>query len=231
MKTSNKLIIVAGVLVFSFLVLHDFALQAEFKKGDYLSTYYHMEKLPIEDFDEVDLAAEGFTSLNFKQGPKFEVWVNSTASNELIFTKKGRVLNISRKGSSPKVYSEKKIIIICPQLKSLATRPFKEVYYARIADIIINNFKQDSMYLQTSRASDITLFGSTINSLTAGSDTSGGTLSLSVFNHIKDCNINMKGESTLSLTEKPGSGKVLYKLSPNTRLNLSGNAVNLFARQ
>jgi hypothetical protein len=46
MKTSNKLLIVSGLLVFSFLVLHDLALQAEFKKGDYLNPLYKMGKRP-----------------------------------------------------------------------------------------------------------------------------------------------------------------------------------------
>jgi hypothetical protein len=104
-------------------------------------------------------------------------------------------------------------------------------YYAENMDVIINNFKQDSMTLQTSHASTINLFGATISKLNAGSDTSGGKLNIGPFSHIKDCDINMQGEGELRLFDVIGAGKIHYKLSPQAIVTLSNDALKLMPHQ
>jgi hypothetical protein len=231
MKTSNKLLIVAAGLIFSFLVLHDFTLQAEFKKGDYMSPLYKMEKIDLKDFDAVKIDPSNRVNLRFEQGSKFEVWVNNSAKNDLSITKIGRELNIVYKKRSAEAWSEKRIYIICPQLKSLITTSSVKRYYLENMDVIINNFKQDSMTLQTSHANTINLFGATISKLTAGSDTSGGKLNIGPFSHIQDSDIDMQGNGELRLYDVIGAGKVHYKLSPQAIVTLSNDALKLMPQQ
>ncbi|NNU34486.1 hypothetical protein HK413_10845 [Mucilaginibacter sp. S1162] len=117
MKTSNKFLIAAALVIVISLAVHDFALQAAYLKTNYKDRFYRMEQLIFTDFNAIDLKPSGYTNVTIERGPKFAVWVNDVAKKELSFNKTDHLLNIAVKEKTD-FYSTKNIIIICPDLKA-----------------------------------------------------------------------------------------------------------------
>jgi hypothetical protein len=230
MKTSNKFLIAAVAIIIISQVMHDFSLKAAYLKANYKSRFYHKEKLNLADFDAIDVKPSEFTSLSIEQGPKFAVWVNEGTKSDLSFKKNGRTLQIVVNEKTDGNYT-KDIIIICPDLKSVIAREKVKVNNLMfIGSIEISGFKQDTMYLQSAKGITINLMHNRINKLTAGTDTTGGIISLP-FNWIKQSVFNIRKRGTLQLYDKKGVGQATYNISPSANVTLAGDALDLFPHQ
>ncbi len=229
MKTSNKFLIAAVLVIIISVVMHDFALKAAYLKTNYKSRFYHKVKLNLSGFDAVDIkpSADAFTNVTVEQGPKFAVWVNEEVKTDLSFNKNGHTLQISVKENADSYYT-KDIIIICPDLKSVIARnAAKDNNVMYIGSINISGFKQDTMYLQSAKGTTISLMNNSISKLTAVTDTTGGTISLP-FNRIKQSIFNIRKRGTLQLYDKKGVGEATYNISPSANVTLGGDALDLF---
>src|SRR5947209_3869211 len=69
MKTSNKLILTALLLVFIFLFAYDNLLKREYLSGNYRNPYRNFIALKFKDFDTVDMTSSTAANAKFIQGP------------------------------------------------------------------------------------------------------------------------------------------------------------------
>jgi hypothetical protein len=228
MKTSNKLLITAVLVILISLTVHDLALKAAYLKTDYKNRFYQMEKLPLADFDAVDLKPSAFTTVTIEQGAKFAVWINNTTKSEMSVNKDGRTLKIFYKVKTDD-YTGKNIIIICPSLKSMVVHERSaDRDFTSVGDVIIHNFDLDSLYVRSARGTNINLYNNIITLLNAGTNITGGKISLPT-NRIKQSNVNMQGPGSLELYDKKSVGKATYNLSPGTTVTLGGDALSMFS--
>lgn len=230
MKTSNKFLIAAVLVIIISVAIHDFALKAAYLKTNYKSRFYNKEQLHLTDFDVVDLKPSGFTNVIIEQGPKFAVWVSKEAKRDLFFNKDSHTLKIAYKEKTD-AYYQKDIIIICPNLESVIAREStKDRDFSIIGYIEVRGFKQDSLNVESAKGTTISLTNNIIDMLNAGTNASGGVISLP-WNRIKQSNVNIRGIGTLQLYDKNGLGKTAYNLSPSATVTLNGDALSLFSHQ
>ncbi|NNU34485.1 hypothetical protein HK413_10840 [Mucilaginibacter sp. S1162] len=104
----------------------------------------------------------------------------------------------------------------------------KDRDFSNIGDVYISGFKQDSLNVQSAKGTTISLINNIINKLNAGTDVSGGVISLP-WNRITQSNVNIRGAGTLQLHDKNGLGKATYNLSPSATVTLKGDALSLFS--
>jgi hypothetical protein len=239
MKTSNKLLLAAALLVTAYCVASAFALKKEFIKGDYKSRFYKMTNLKITDFDAIDADIPN-SNINIEYGDKFAVWVNKELQ-QLAVTKKGKTLIISyQKNDNPSHGYGSSIIIICPKLSSLKlgkTLTEKEKIANRLdpsktnvdgAFNTITGFKQDAMKIEINNATSVNL--SQINIAKFHGVANWGKLSLVGPNKIDSADFEIYTHSSLTLDDAE-INHPKYKLDGIAKLSVSGSSLDLLQKR
>ena len=94
MKTSNKFIFAALVLILASLTWYDVSLKAEYLSGNYKSPYSGYTHLKYTGFNIVDLNSSTAANVKFIQGP-FGVWVDNSATDYVVLRQQGNQLRIT----------------------------------------------------------------------------------------------------------------------------------------
>ncbi|MGF7081921.1 hypothetical protein [Mucilaginibacter sp. UYCu711] len=229
MKTSNKLLIAATLMVIGSIVAFDFSLRAEYLKRDYKKRFYNKNQLSLKDFDAIEDNTANFTDLTVEQGPEFGVWIDDyDAKDDLIFTIDHRTLHIDYK-KERKINNKYSINIICPNLKSIVTR-YKSLtaLVERGGVTTVSGFKQDTMNVKVNNATllaltdnNITLLNATVNS---------GILTITQNNTINTGNFDLKADAQFNMLNTDIKN-ARYKHENNAALNLSGKPLELLLKQ
>jgi hypothetical protein len=230
MKTSNKLLVAATTLIIIYLVAYDMTIKAEYLKGDYKSRFYQLDKLSLTGFDGIENNVANTAKLTVEQGPKFGIWLDKKAKDDLVLTTHNKTLSINYKaGVKHEQYQSYDIHIICPGLNRVSTgyKSLTGLYGAGNAMTTINGFNQDSMNLSIANNSFITLTQNKINNFTA--NIHSGLLSLTQTNTINGGDFDIENDGSLTVLDADIKN-VTYHFADQATISLSGRALHLFKK-
>ncbi len=244
MKTSNKLLVVITIVIVAYLVVFDAGLKAEYLKGDFKSRFFGMEELPIKDFSNVEHLSADVIDASIEKGPEFAIWLRKDLKDKVQIIKKGKTLIIKYIGTLGvhNTYFSGGIIITCPQLDSITTKPYmqhiKVVDYGSnktyttssyVGDIDVVGFDQQKMVVKASELTQIELKNSKLENMEAivgDNSISTGSLVIDSTNHIKLANIKVNGKSELRMTN-PDITTLKHDFSDSVSLILTGRVLRL----
>ncbi len=247
MKTSNKILVVASLIVIAYLTVYDLGLQAEYRKGDYKKQFYHMQQLSFAHFNVIKHNAGNIIGLQIEKGP-YGVWVDDNLKDKVTITQHDQMLQIDYTGKENynNGYSPA-IIITCPGVAGVFTNAFIKpggnpdnrylrkngnsmiIDYYPHGITTVMRFDQPAMTVQANEFTEIHLTKNTLDVLNAkvGDRPNGKAgLTIDADNQLKYADFEVPGKSTLTL-DNLLIGKVTYKLADSAQVNLTGMAVHL----
>lgn len=237
MKTSNKLLISACIVLFVSLIVYDLGLKASFKSGTYKSPYLGMQKIPVKKFDEVFLKTPILLNTKISYGDKYEFWVHDDLRDEIELSIVGGELSVNlipKNGRKYYNYYKTAIIIRCPLLSQLTTRLSEQsrLYYYDVmsSNININGFNQKSMTLYGDNSGILSLYNNRIQHLKAvvgNGVTDPSSLSIFSTNVIDSANITVNAKSGLILNN-PEIKNPNFKLSDSAQVILKASDLEKF---
>jgi len=243
MKTSNKILIVAGLVVMGWVLIYDMAVKAEFVKEDYKKPHYQMKQLVFTNFNTIQHNAGNIIGIEVEKGP-YGVWVDEFMDDKIAITQHGQTLQIDYTGTDYHG-SGRGIVINCPDLVSITTNAFikagksnnYEYQNNYVNSIIINGqytptsvegFTAPLMNVCANEFTSIILENNTLGQLNAKIGDSKGRAGLTVRpdNKITSADLQVPGKSALVL-DNVAIGKIAYKLADSADVRLTGKAAHL----
>jgi hypothetical protein len=252
MKTSNKILIAASLIVLLYLVAYDMALKAEYTKGDYKQPHYRMQQLSFSNFNAIEHNVGNIVRLRVEKGP-YRVWVDDEIKGKLIISQHGQTIQIdgiTQNGNNNKLYGGS-VIISCPDIISVTTNTYKGsgnssdgrylrkngnsmlIDYHPHATTTVTGFTQAVMQLQANKFTEIELENNSIGELNAkvGDKKHGQAgLTLDADNKIATANLEVPGRSTLTI-DNLFIEKMTYQMADSAQVNLTGKATHLLDRR
>ena len=245
MKTSNKLILAALLLLVISLLSYDYLLKSEFLTGSYKNPYKNFITLKFKNFDTINVNSVSAANVKFEQGP-FRVRMSPDASEFTRVSQQHRTLNIDAVfeysyQNTPDPYI---LIISCPKIAELkASARYGtngKIYIDTVVrdlwnmrKVLIDGFKQDSMTISQDYGSRVFLSNSSIGALkavTGLSPESGPQLNLLNNNHFDKITLDIRNKSSVIINTVP-KNKFNYRLDDSARIILNGAAQNIFKKQ
>jgi len=216
MKTSNKLLLTAVLVLLISLALYDTALRAEYRKGTFRNPFKDFVTLNYQDFNAVDLPAASQASVRIEAGP-YRVRVYKPLNEFLQASQHGKQLTLAlrfpKDDRSFLNASQPAIVISCPTLAALRTNARylvegqlkinHKVSGWNPQQVQVQGFQQDSLLVQADNGSQVELLRNTLTSLrvAAGQHDPAGApmLRLQADNHIQHASLTMRAKSNLLL--------------------------------
>jgi len=239
MKASNKVLLVALILLLTSLTLYDFELKAEYEKGEFKKEFYLYDKLNHKDFDEIEVNAGNLLDLKIVRADKFDIRLRKYYNKPFkISQKKNKlVIDVTDSLNSPWMSGEKAMVIFCPKLTRLTIRGQVMTFRDRnrtITEMIRNNnafteligFTDDSLNLKLGSKCYLSFTGNNVKNLNAiiGDDTGGGAeFTINGSNVIGNASFQIKGKNELRL-DNPKIEHLNYTYSKDATITLSGAA-------
>lgn len=240
MKTSNKLIITALILIVVCLFGYDCLLKQEYLSGNYKNPYRDFAKLNFRDFDSVDVKSSTAINVKFIQGP-FKVLADSIMLNHLIINQKGRKLTIKGNFKQNQNYSSNPYILLisCPKLKAINASAVFTSNNKQVIDTVtredwnmrrnlVEGFDQDSLTINQSYGSCVILAKNRIKVLTAivgKMPLSGSEIKILNNNELQQATIDVLNRSQL-LFDGKSIQNLHYHLADSAKMTLTGAAQN-----
>ncbi len=239
MKTSNKLLLAAILIIIISMVTYDFALRAEYLKGTYKSPFYEMEKLNIEGFTVLDNSAANLISVQIKYGKTYGIYISKDVKDKLHISKKGNILFIDVADKiKPNIDPYRNsIIIVCPLLDKVIT---SSLIIKAVAEwdnyngtTAISGFNQQDLSLIVNKSTSIKLEKNKIGylqGLVGDSLTKNASLFIPSNNQINDAVIKVAGKNQLSI-ENPKISRNSLTISDSAIVNLGGSILKQLQHQ
>ena len=252
MKTSNKIIIVASLIVLVYLVAYDMALKAEYTKGDYKRPHYRMQQLSFSNFNAIEHNVGNIVRLRVEKGP-YGMWIADDIKDKLSISQHGQTIQIDcapQNGTNKNLYGGS-VIISCPDITSVTTNTYTApgtssegrylrkngnsmlIDYYPHATTTVTGFTQAVMQLQANKFTEIELTNNRIGELNAkvGDQIHGQAgLTLDADNKIAAANLEVPGRSTLTI-DNLFIEKMIYHMADSAQINLTGKATHLLDRR
>lgn len=238
MKTSNKLMLTAVIILLISMIAYDFALRAEYRKGDFRKPFYGMEK---------DTTLTGFTSIENRVADHVSVGVlqdkNTMIYNQHDFKenfkiyKNGSVLIIDvneKKVKKLTKYHQSNVVIFCPSIEKLITepdiqsKPSETDYAYENFTTTLKGFNLQKLQLNIGKLSTVILEGNKINQLQAvvgENSAQKSNLTIRSDNQINSAKIDVLGKNELRI-ENPIIVKKQFTVSDSATISMGGNFHN-----
>jgi len=240
MKTSNKLLLAALLVLLTSLTAYNMALRAEYGKGDYKDPLHGYAKLDFKDFTEVDLSAAGSANVKVMAGP-FGVHLNPRAAELVKVSQQGHrlVVQVDLQKLNQGLGWGQTLVISCPRLVQLtAGNTYRVAGQPKIGDKFrpsnaqVEGFRQDSLRVRLDQASNVTLAGNKLGYLAAvAGSTPGSTagLTLAATNYIGAANLDMRHQSELTINNI-AIAQPTYHFADSAKATLTGAALGSLTR-
>jgi Putative auto-transporter adhesin, head GIN domain len=238
MKTSNKLILAALLLLVVSLVSYDYMIKSEFLSGTYLNPYKDFVTLKFKDFDVVDVNSSTAANVKFVQGP-FSVRIDTNAMEYVRFKQQSNRLQINAVFENNYLYNNHPFLIIisCPKLSQVNANATYSANNKQIIDtivkddwnmkqVLIEGFKQDSLSIRQDYGSTVVLANNNIRLVKATvgkSPGSGSKIIVLKGNQFQDVNFDILNKSRFLLNDAV-IHNLSYNLADSAKLVLSGAA-------
>ena len=238
MKTSNKLLILAGLILACLLISYDFSLKAEYEKGTYKNPFKSYSSLPYMNFDKVTVKAANEMKVEIRYSRAFSVQVFDELKPAIDIKQNGGELVIQAKDGDRRNYLgyERGIVISMPGLSEVNASDFIRVIkqeknstrteraYHEDNRVVVSGFDLDALTLNMISNSVIGLKDNRIGNLQALVD---GTfhesqLQIDQSDKITNADITVNSRNSLMLTD-PDIGRLNHRLSDSAVLVLQGS--------
>jgi hypothetical protein len=221
MKTSNKLLLLATVILFGYLAVFNFQLRAEYIKGDFRNPYYGMKFTPLNSFTTIQHNAGNVVVLRIEKGPKFGVWMRDNLKEKLALTERNNTLFVDYVDKQHFNYYQSGIVVVCPEVNTVITTPLitHQVRFWERAVTQVSGFTQDAMNIVAGKSTQVELNKNTIGKLNAATTASDATITVNTENQIQASNFKIVGKSDLKLFNQITNGTYTYTDSATITLN------------
>jgi len=236
MKTSNKLLLTAILVIIGSMITYDLALRAEYRKGTYKSRFYEFEKTTdTKGFNMLDNRAANLVSVQVEQGDHFGIWMMNGLKEYISISHKGTALVIDvidKKAQNRNLYKNG-IIIICPSLNQVTTTPFfaskegEENNYSNGMTSLVG-FTQQNLDLHINKSTGVTLEKNKIDNLKASVGDilfHNASLTIRSNNQLNFAEIKVAGRNELNI-QNSKINKSNFNISDSAQVNLSGRFLN-----
>ena len=243
MKTSNKLILTAFILVLISLAAYDYLLKNEYDSGRYKDPNSNYTELKFRDFDAVDIVSSTAANVRFVQGP-FSVKLDKDAAEFTFVKQNGKRLIIDARFRYNYLYNQNPylLIISCPKLSAINADAFYTAKNVTVIDttaredwnmrkILIAGFKLDSLSINQSYGSTVVLANNSIKVLNATvgiMPQSGSKIDILNTNNIQQGNIKILNKSSFAL-EGGITGTLNYQLADSAKMTVSASAQHIIS--
>lgn len=244
MKTSNKIILLAVVILLGLLITYDFALQASFKKANYKDPFFNYSKLKYSNFDKVIVKAANELKVEIRQADTFSVRVNNFMKEDVEIGQVGDQLLVSLADKTDSYIAyEKGVVIFMPRLREIITTDFKRMKEDGKGKVqlqaewregnytLVSGFDLNSLKITQVDNSMVILQNNKIGKLQAveANGTHQSELRIEGSNRIDSADISVKGSNILSLfwVDIP---HLKYDLSATSTVSLTGGALKLMKK-
>lgn len=237
MKTSNKFLLTAVLLLIISVGIYDFQLKAEYLKGDYKNPYKGFVTLNLKNFKVIELGSSTAINIMLVKGP-FKVLADPDAMEFMKIEQHHDSLFIHAafKDNFHNVRSAQMLYISCPELKAFLADAKHLTAGNQIVDTIgsadfkwrptiISGFTGDKLSITLDHASTILLKNNkfnTLNAITGISNGSASNLSIETGNQFSKTNLDIRNKSRLWIKDDSLSS-INYKLADSAKLILNGN--------
>jgi len=240
MKTSNKLLLAALLVLLTSLTAYNMALRAEYRKGDYKDPLHGYASLGFKDFTEIDLSAAGSANVKVVAGP-FGVHLSPRAAEFVKVSQQGTrlVVQVDFKNSEQYLGWGQTLVISCPRLAQLTAAnayrvggQLKGQNKTRPTQAQVQGFRQDSLRVRLDQASNVTLLQNRLSYLGAvAGATPGSTASLTLAptNYIGAADLNMQHQTELTINNV-AIPQLTYHFADSAKATLTGRALGSLVR-
>jgi hypothetical protein len=237
MKTSNKFLLAAVLLLVISVGIYDFQLKAEYLKGDYKKPYNGFVNLNFRNFKAIELGSSTAINIMLVKGP-FQVLADPGAIEFMKIEQRHDSLFIRAafKDNFHNVRSAQVLYISCPELTSFSADAKYMASETQVIDTIssadfnwrpttISGFTGNTLNINADHAANILLKNNKFKILNAVIGTSSGSasnLSVETGNQFGKTNLDIRNKSRLWIKDDSLSS-ITYKLSDSAKLILNGN--------
>ncbi|WPV02613.1 hypothetical protein SNE26_12565 [Mucilaginibacter sp. cycad4] len=237
MKTSNKSLLSAVLLLIISIGIYDFQLKAEYLKGEYKNPYNGFRILNFKNFKVIDLASSTAINIMLVKGP-FKVLADPGAMEFMKIEQRQDSLFIRAafKDNFHNVQAPNVLYISLPQLDAFYADAKYKAGDTQIIDTTaaqdfkwrattISGFSGDKLNIIQDHASTILLKNNQFNILNAvigKSNSSASNLSIETGNQFEKTNLDIRNKSCLWIKDDSLSS-ITYKLADSAKLILNGS--------
>ena len=238
MKTSNKLLLAAFLVLLISLTLYDTALRAEYRRGTFRDPFKDFVTLNLKDFNALDLPAASQASVRIEPGP-YRVRVYKPLNEFLQVSRQGQQLTLALRfpndDHSFLNANQPAIVISCPTLVALRTnatyltdnhpKTNHTVANWNPQRVRVQGFHQDSLLVRANNGSQVELLNTTLQRLRVVATTGAPVLHLPAGNHIAQATLQLGAHSHLELGNLTIPA-LRYQFSDSATVSLPGRALN-----
>ena len=238
MKTSNKLLLAALLVLLISLTLYDTALRAEYRKGTFRDPFKDFVTLNLKDFNALDLPAASQASVRIEPGP-YQVRVYKPLNEFLQASQHGRQLTLALRfpndDHSFLDQNQPAIVITCPSLIALRTNATYSMDNQSKTkhtqadwnpqQVLVQGFRQDSLLVQADNGSQVALLNNTLQRLRVVATSGAPVLHLPAGNRIAQATLQLGARSHLELGDLT-IPELCYQFSDSATVSLPGRALN-----
>ncbi len=237
MKTSNKWVLAALVLLFGALAAYNIGLRAEYRTGAYKDPLRNTKALDFKNFTEVNVQAASAMDVKIVAGP-YGVRLNNEAADYVRVSQHGSRLTIALVYPNKFQYLGRgnTVTITCPQLKRLQAGAVYSAEGKPVTDkqtdswaghaVLVQGFVADSLALRQDYATRIELANNRLRYLRAEIGSNSGSrsvLHIARDNRIQTADLAVKHQSELVLDGKIEQPH--YFFGESARAALAGTAL------
>ncbi|HEX8326809.1 MAG TPA: hypothetical protein VF629_04665 [Hymenobacter sp.] len=232
MKTSNKWLLAALLLLLGSLSAYNMGLRAEHTKGAYKDPKRNTTTLNLKDFSQIDVQAASAMNVNVVAGP-YGVRLNKDAEKYVKLTQQGARLTVSLAFPDEQqlLGSRETLTISLPRLTQLTAsgtyavngKPRREKAY-RGRHVRIEGFRQDSLLLLQDHGTQVDLANNQLGYLRAEAGRTPGShsvLHIASSNRILGASLNVQHQGELQL-EAGGISTLRTQFGDSARATLTG---------
>lgn len=247
MKTSNKLLLFALVVLVSALATYNIALKAEYNTKSYQDPYKNYVALDFNGFDEVEVNAGDMLKVLIEPGEQHAVYLYKGNEEVVQINQENKTLQIdvaiNDEQKGVRGWGSPHLIIKTPMLHTLRANAMHTLNGKQVTNIQRLNaasylntsligFKQDSLSLELDNGVLVQLHGNQLQHLhavTGTSPESGPKLLINPDNNIQQANLDIRNRSHLTLLNVAIPG-LKYTLSEKAQVELSGEALAILRK-
>ncbi len=239
MKTSNKIVATAFLVIIVSAIGYAIAMKKEFLTGNYKKTYINFSSLPYKNFNSVTINPSNIINVKLVQGP-FKVMVNNVIKDNLTFKQINNTLQVDLNWEYTRFNTGETymVVISCPRLVSVHASAVSTLNKQNLIDtlagegwayhqILIDGFKQDSLSVSQEWGSQVLLANNSLihlSAVTSINELSGSKLTVLKSNVIQQANLDVRNKGKLVLYQANIPG-LNYRLADSALLIMNGAAI------
>ena len=233
MKTSNKWVLAALLLLFGSLTAYNMGLRAEYRRGTYKDPLRNTTALGFRNFSEVDVPGAGTIGVKIVAGP-YGVRLSNRAAEFVHITQQGPrlVVALAFPGEVKFLGPGPQVTISCPRLAQLSASAVYTAEGKLVTDkqqrdggmVRVQGFRQDSLIVQQNYATLVELADNHLGYLRAEAGAGPGSKSVLYIeksNRIQAADLRVQSRSELRL-EAGNIARLVCQFGDSATATLTG---------